>query len=420
MADVLIAGAGPAGATLAIALGRAGLAVELYDARRFPRDKPCGEGIMPAGVAVLERLGLRAAVGGRTLATVRYHGFGLDAESGFPPAADGRAPTMLAQRRLHLDAALVAAARATPGVRLFEDAPVEGAALERGRAVGLHVGGELRRGGLVVGADGIDSPVRRSLGLEQRPPAAARARVGVRMHFRLAAGQPGPDRLEIFVGRGVELYAAPLPGGELLLAALGDKHALAGGARAALERFAAAEPLLGGWLDGAEAITAPAGRAPVTRRARAGFAPGAVLLGDAARATDPLTAGGIAHALATAELLAAHVPRALAEGDAWLARFDRARRRMMRGHVWLTRALVFLAARPALARATLAGMRAAPRVMRALLDVAGGAHPAPGALGDAAPQPAGLVSAAASSAVALPASSATDQNATLSQRAGSP
>ena len=41
-----------------------------------------------------------------------------------------------------------------------------------------------------------------------------------------------------------------------------------------------------------------------------------MLLGDAARATDPLTAGGIAHALVTAERLAAIVPRVLAEGDA--------------------------------------------------------------------------------------------------------
>src|SRR6185436_1680603 len=50
MADLLIAGGGPAGATLAILLGRAGLRADLFEARRFPREKPCGEGIMPAGV----------------------------------------------------------------------------------------------------------------------------------------------------------------------------------------------------------------------------------------------------------------------------------------------------------------------------------------------------------------------------------
>ena len=408
MADVLIAGGGPAGATLAILLGRAGLRVELYEARRFPRDKPCGEGIMPAGVAVLDRLGLRVAVGGRTLTRVRYHGFGASAESRFPTRG-GRTFAALAQRRLRLDQVLIGAARSTMGVRVFEDAPVEGAVVTGGRAVGLKVGGVVRRGGLIVAADGIESPVRRSLGLDQGRPIGAR--VGTRMHFRLAVGRPGPDRLEIFVGRGYELYVAPLPGGELLLAALCDRAALAGGALAAFERWIAAEPLLARWLDGATPISDPAGRAPVTRRARAGFAPGAVLLGDAASATDPLTAGGIAHALVTAERLAAYVPHILAHGDAATARFDRDRRRLLAPHDRLTATLVFLVGRPWLARATMVCMRRVPGLMRTLLGVGGGIRIQPLRLASTAPN---------SSAIPAPASSATDQNATLAQRAGSP
>ena len=412
MADVVIAGGGPAGATLALLLGRAGLTVELFEAKRFPREKPCGEGIMPCGVAVLERHGLLAAVGGRPLASVRYHGFGMTAEAGFPAGAGRPAPYVLGQRRWLLDQTLLAAARATPGVRVFEEAQVEGAVLEARRAIGLRVGGELRRAGLVVGADGLDSPVRRSLGLDRR--GREDRRVGVRTHYRLAAGRDQPSRLEIFIGRGYELYAAPLPDGELLLAALCDRHAMGPSAREAMNRWIAEQPLLRDWLDGATPLTKLAGRAPVTRRARAGFAPGAVLLGDAARATDPLTAGGIAHALVTAERLAAIVPKALAEGDAdtLLARFDRERRRLLRAHDWLTRALVFLVDRPVLARPTMRAMRAAPGLMRALLGIGGG-------VGIQPPTFQASVSAAPSAAAALPASSATAQNATLSQRVGS-
>jgi 2-polyprenyl-6-methoxyphenol hydroxylase-like FAD-dependent oxidoreductase len=371
MADVLIAGAGPAGASLAIMLGRAGLSVEVYDARSFPREKPCGEGIMPAGVAVLARLGLLDAVGGTRVQGVRYHGWGLAAESRFPPV-DGAPATMLAQRRLRLDAALVTAARATPGVRVFEDAAVEGALVERGRAVGLRVSGDVRRAGLVVGADGLGSRVRRSLGLDAR--ARASSRVGLRAHFRLAAGQVAPDHVEIFVAGKYEIYVAPLPDREVLVAALSGPSALGGQARGAMARWIAETPRLAALLDGAEPLTDVAGRAPVTGCARAGFAPGAVLLGDAARATDPLTAGGLCHALVTAERLAAIVPRALRQGDAdaALRRFDKDRRRLLRAPALLTDGLLALVRRPVLARATLRVMHASPRLMRSLLGVAAG------------------------------------------------
>ena len=314
--DVVIAGGGPAGATLALLLGRAGLSVELYEAKRFPREKPCGEGIMPAGVAVLERLGLRGAVGGRPLASVRYHGFGLTAEAGFPAARGRRgARSRSAQRRLHLDETLLAAARATPGVRVFEEAPVEGAAIENGRAVGLRVGGELRRGGLVVGADGLESPVRRSLGLDR----ARGASIGASACACTTGSPPGATSRRASRSSSAAATSCTRrrsPTASCCSAALGDRDVLGPSARAAMDRWIGEQPLLREWLDGATPLTKPAGRAPVTRRARAGFAPGAVLLGDAARATDPLTAGGIAHALVTAERLAAIVPRALAEGDA--------------------------------------------------------------------------------------------------------
>lgn len=384
-ADVLIAGAGPAGTALAILAGRAGISVALFDRARFPREKACGEGLMPAGVGVLHRLGVAATCGGQHFSGIRYHGFGVTAEATFPASrahagdgADGAATFGLGQRRLVLDAALLEAARSTPNVRVHEGVHVQGVARHGERAVGLIVEGALVRGGLVVGADGARSMVRRSLELD--PPAtapqtaaSARARLGVRVHFRLAATRQPPDMVEIFVGDDHELYLTPLPDGEVLVAALTKHEALPASAGRSLLRWIALHPVLAERLRGAAPISEPRGRFPLASRSRAGVAPGAVLLGDAAGFTDPITGGGMAQALLSAELLASYLPRLLASDDTeWLWRFDRRRRALLRDYRLLTTAILAAARRPATARWTLRAMRANPRMMRHLVGVAAG------------------------------------------------
>ena len=63
MLDVLIAGAGPAGAIAATVLARAGARVLVLERARFPRAKLCGDTLNPGALAVLERLGLGSAIG---------------------------------------------------------------------------------------------------------------------------------------------------------------------------------------------------------------------------------------------------------------------------------------------------------------------------------------------------------------------
>ena len=55
-ADVVVVGAGPAGATTAALLARAGLDVVLLDRARFPRAKACAEFLSPQAARVLDRL----------------------------------------------------------------------------------------------------------------------------------------------------------------------------------------------------------------------------------------------------------------------------------------------------------------------------------------------------------------------------
>jgi 2-polyprenyl-6-methoxyphenol hydroxylase-like FAD-dependent oxidoreductase len=58
MSGAVVVGAGPSGASTALTLSSAGYPVTVLDRAHFPRDKACGEGLMPPGVAVLRRLGV--------------------------------------------------------------------------------------------------------------------------------------------------------------------------------------------------------------------------------------------------------------------------------------------------------------------------------------------------------------------------
>jgi menaquinone-9 beta-reductase len=60
--DVLVVGAGPAGSACAQWLARQGLQVVLVDQHDFPRDKVCGDGLIPDAHHALQRLGVLAEV----------------------------------------------------------------------------------------------------------------------------------------------------------------------------------------------------------------------------------------------------------------------------------------------------------------------------------------------------------------------
>src|SRR3954469_14821691 len=109
MTDVLIVGAGPSGSAAAIGLARTGRRVLLIDKSEFPREKACGEGVMPAGVDALKRLGI--AVDGAPFRGIRYHYDGSYLQGEFPNAQRG-----MGIRRWLLDAALFSAAKREPNV----------------------------------------------------------------------------------------------------------------------------------------------------------------------------------------------------------------------------------------------------------------------------------------------------------------
>ena len=60
--DVLVIGAGPSGSACALTLAQAGLDVVLIDQHAFPRDKTCGDALIPDAHKALARLGVLEAV----------------------------------------------------------------------------------------------------------------------------------------------------------------------------------------------------------------------------------------------------------------------------------------------------------------------------------------------------------------------
>src|SRR5437773_12265368 len=92
-ADVVVVGASVAGATTARLLAETGHHVILLDRARFPRDKPCGEGVMPTGVRLLDRLGVLAKIPAEQRHILRGVGFvvnGRDRVRGdFPDVGEG-------------------------------------------------------------------------------------------------------------------------------------------------------------------------------------------------------------------------------------------------------------------------------------------------------------------------------------------
>ena len=370
-ADVLIAGGGIAGSSLAIMLGRRGFAVELFERAEFPREKPCGEGLMPGGVAVLDRLKVTDSVGGIRFKGVRYHFNGRTVEGNFPRRT-GFGQTGIGQRRKVLDHVLYSEAAATPGVRIRTGCRVEGPVIENGRVGGLIVEGKQVLAPLVVGADGMHSTTRQKLGLSCSP---RRGRFGIRAHFRLSETKAQSDRVEIFVAKGKEIYVTPLPDHEINVIVLGDAGMNREDPKISLLQRCEAFPELASLLEGAKQVSTTIGASPLTGRAIAGVAPGVVLLGDAAGFVDPVTGGGMTQALMASELLAGYIAANELGEDDWLWSFERERRKMLRGYVLLTQAILQLSDKPQLTDVVLSLLARWPALLSHGLAVSAGTKP---------------------------------------------
>ncbi|QIK82600.1 geranylgeranyl reductase family protein [Sanguibacter sp. HDW7] len=219
-ADVVVVGAGPAGATAAHYLASVGLDVVVLDKARFPRDKICGDGLTPRAVAELVRAGVSIDESDGWIRNIglRVVGGGHRIEIPWPELSSY--PSYgLARSRMSFDHLLVEHARKS-GATVLEGMNVTEPVLDErtGRVVGVRARvldadgrrtGEERtfRAPVVMAADGVSSRLATAVGIEKRNdrPMGVAVRTyfesprhddaWMESHLELWDGKPGESNL---------------------------------------------------------------------------------------------------------------------------------------------------------------------------------------------------------------------------------
>lgn len=346
--DLVVAGAGPAGLATAICAAPKGLRVVVLETRSGPVDKACGEGIMPNGVAALEAMGVVVPDDeSRPFHGVRYVDGDLVAEGRFRGGPGlGVRRTVLVRCLLERCADLGIDIRF--GSRVESWTADEGQVRVRVRTAGGAADGAPAAdevcGGLLIGADGLHSVVRRRSGLAPADAPAARGalRYGVRRHFAI---EPWADFVEVHLNSGAEAYVTPVGPRTVGVALLFERGRAERNAAMSFETLLSRFPALERRLAPARALDDPRGAGPFRQPVRARAAARVALVGDAAGYADALTGQGLELAFAAARELVDVVAEA-----APLSRYETAWRKLTRRYYIGTGLLLWIARRPRVRR----------------------------------------------------------------------
>lgn len=330
--DVLVVGAGPAGSAAARRLAGAGLDVVLVDAQAFPRDKVCGDALLPDAHRALAQLGLLDAVLARArsvpaVAVIGPRGGRLDLPSRIAVLPRRTLDGLLAEGAVQAGARLVAPLRYV--------APIEAPGPEGQPRV---IGAELQAGAVrqriearwtLLATGAASQPLQAAGMLQRRAPSG----ISLRGYLRHPTLGDSLGALEMVWHRDIRSgygWVFPGPGGVFNVGIYvtdshrpghDGRHAMQDiNLRQAFDHFGTLHAPLRALLDGGEWLGPPKG-APV--RCSLGGAlpsrPGLLVIGEAVGTTYLLSGEGIGKAMETGLAAAQAVlasPGADAQADA--------------------------------------------------------------------------------------------------------
>jgi geranylgeranyl reductase family protein len=326
-ADVIVVGAGPAGATAATYLARAGVDVLLLEKSTFPRDKVCGDGLTPRGVKQVIALGVDVSgddwIRNRGLRVV---GGGSTLELAWPTLADFPDFGLVRPRRDFDEMLATLAVKA--GARMHQGTNVKEPVIDErtGRIVGVTAktddGPTTFSAPLVIAADGVSARIALGMGINKRDDRPLG--VAVRRYYT------SPRTHDDFLESHLELWDRSNPDSPKLLPGygwifgLGDGTVNVGlGMLNSSKAFGRTDyrALLRTWLDGtpeewglreANAIGNIGGAGlPMGFNRTPHYANGLMLVGDSGGAVNPFNGEGIAYAMESASLAAESALQAL-------------------------------------------------------------------------------------------------------------
>lgn len=300
-------GAGPGGASTAYGLTRAGLRTLLLEKERIPRYKPCGGGLTTKVRGLLD-----FDFSSTIEATIREASIGYGAERMRVPVTES-----WCVMRPQFDALLTERA-VKAGAELRDAQPVTQIAFEGSEAVVTTSAGT-EKARCVVGADGVNGPVRRALGL------STHTRMGVALEAEVDVPAAALDEwqgcLHLDFGVIPWGYAWIFPKADHLSIGIGNllrgRHTT--DLRSSLSHYVSTEPSLRSSIS----RLTRGHRVPLGGQTGIYHGSRGVLVGDAAGLVDPFTAEGIYYAIRSGQIAAEEVARALQAGNTDLSAYTR-------------------------------------------------------------------------------------------------